>query len=53
VFEAKLGIRSSLFRPPHTSSNYLRLDNAPDLVRTASELGYLFAAYDADPLDFC
>ena len=52
VFEAKLGIRSSLFRPPHTSSNYLRLDNAPDLVRTASDLGYLFAAYDADPLDF-
>jgi peptidoglycan-N-acetylglucosamine deacetylase len=52
VFEAKLGIRSLLFRPPHTSSNYHRLDDTPELVRTASELGYLFAGYDANPLDF-
>jgi cellulose synthase/poly-beta-1,6-N-acetylglucosamine synthase-like glycosyltransferase/peptidoglycan/xylan/chitin deacetylase (PgdA/CDA1 family)/spore germination protein YaaH len=52
VFEAKLGIRSRLLRPPHMSSNYLRLDSTPELVRTASELGYLFAGYDASPLDF-
>jgi peptidoglycan-N-acetylglucosamine deacetylase len=52
VLEARLGIRSLLFRPPYTSNNYSRLDGSPELVKTASELGYLFAAYDIGPLDF-
>src|SRR5262245_28924948 len=52
VFEATLVIRSILFRPPYASNKYARLDDAPDLVTTASELGYLFAAFDVEPFDF-
>ena len=52
VFEANLGVRTILLRPPYTESNYWRLDEAPILVQTASALGYLFAAWDADTTDY-
>jgi len=52
VFEGTLGIKCVLFRPPYTGSNYSQLDNAVDLVRIAAELGYVFAAFDANSFDY-
>ncbi|MFN3351086.1 glycosyltransferase [Pseudorhodoplanes sp.] len=52
VFEGKLNIRSILFRPPYTAGDYKRLDDAVDLVRTASALGYVFAGFDGNAFDY-
>ena len=52
VLESVLGVRTIIFRPPYVEENYWRLDQAPILVQVASELGYVFGGWDADPRDY-
>src|SRR4051812_31961429 len=52
IFEAQLGINSILLRAPYAWTSFRYLDEAPQLVATASRLGYLHANIEADGFDW-
>lgn len=52
TFEAELGIRSVLFRPPYALSGYHYLEGSPTLYSEAARLGYVFGGIDIDAFDY-
>ncbi len=52
TFEAELGVRSVLFRPPFALTGYHYLEGSPTLYSEASRLGYVFGGIDIDAFDY-
>ncbi len=52
LFEAELGIRTVLFRPPYAMRNYGELASAPQLLEYISDLGYLAGGIDVESFDY-
>lgn len=52
VFEYQLGINSTLFRAPYVWDRFDYLVSSPQLIETASSLGYFIGGVEVDGLDW-
>lgn len=53
ILEAVTGVQTGLFRPPYASPHAGYMDAGPQVIQTATRLGYLTAGMDVDSCDFC
>jgi peptidoglycan-N-acetylglucosamine deacetylase len=52
ILESEIGTRTTLFRPPTAFSSLAYLDEFPQLIETATRLGYYIAPLDVDSFDW-
>jgi cellulose synthase/poly-beta-1,6-N-acetylglucosamine synthase-like glycosyltransferase/peptidoglycan/xylan/chitin deacetylase (PgdA/CDA1 family) len=52
ILESEIGIRTTLFRPPTAFESLTYLDESPQLIETATKLGYYIAPLDVDSYDW-
>jgi cellulose synthase/poly-beta-1,6-N-acetylglucosamine synthase-like glycosyltransferase/peptidoglycan/xylan/chitin deacetylase (PgdA/CDA1 family)/spore germination protein YaaH len=52
ILESEIGTRTILFRPPTAFESLAYLDESPQLIETATKLGYYIAPLDVDSYDW-
>ena len=52
ILESEIGTRTTLFRPPTAFSSLTYIDESPQLIETATKLGYYIAPLDVDSFDW-
>ena len=50
IFELEIGVRTTLFRPPTAFDNLSYLDESPQLIESATKLGYYLAPLEVDSI---